>query len=134
MIRLVKFNREPAYTSLFNRFFEGEFNQQSFVPMANVQENENGFDLKLVVPGYTKEQVKISLDENILTVSAEIENKQEEQEYTQEFSFGSFSRSFRLPKNIEVDAIKANQENGILSIQIPKRKEEPKLTKLIEIA
>lgn len=134
MVRLVRFNREPALANVFNHFFEGEFNQSGSRPAANIKETEVAFELSLLVPGYSKEQVNIELDEFVLTVSAELEKEKENLEGRNEFSLESFSRSFRLPKTADIDAIKAEQKNGVLRLEIPKKKEEQKLKKLIEIA
>lgn len=134
MVRLVRLNREPDFLNLFNHFFEGEFQRPEHSPAANISETEEAFNLNLFVPGYSKEQVNIELDEFVLTVSAEIENENEQTEWRKEYVLDSFSRSFRLPKSIDIDAIKAEQKDGVLNIVIPKKKEEEKLKKLIEIA
>ena len=134
MVRLVRFNREPAFTNLFNHFFEGEFNHSSSSPATNIKETDGAFELSLLVPGYTKEQVNIELDELVLTISAELKKEDENLEWKREYRVESFSRSFRLPKTADVDAIKAEQKDGVLRLEIPKKKEEQKLKKLIEIA
>ena len=134
MVRLVRFNEEPTFGNLFNRFFEGEFNPSNQYPATNIKETEEAFELSLLIPGYSKEQVNIELEEQVLTVSAEIEEKDESPEWRKEYRLGSFSRSFRLPKSIDIDGIKAEQKDGILRLEIPKKKEEQKLKKLIAIA
>ena len=134
MVRLVRFNREPAFTNLLNHFFEGEFNRPNLNPATNIKETEEAFELSIFVPGYTKDQINIELDEFILRVSAELEDENEQTEWRKEYGTGSFNRSFRLPKSVDVDAIKAEQKDGILRIEIPKKKEEVKHKKLIEIA
>lgn len=134
MVRLVRFNREPVFNNLFNQFFEGELANSNNRPATNINESEEAFELSILVPGYKKEQVNIEIEENILTVSAEIEQEEKENEWKREFSLNSFSRAFRLPKNADAELIKAEQNDGILNITIPKLKEEQKLKKLIAIS
>jgi len=135
MVRLVRFNREPAFNDLFNRFFENEFINSDYVPATNINETDENFELSMLIPGIKKEQVNISLEDNLLTVSAEVEKKEEDENgWRKEFIFQSFNRSFRLPKTVDAEAIKAEQTDGVLRIQIPKKKEEQKLKKLIAIS
>lgn len=133
MVRLVKFNREPAFRNLFDRYFEGEFAPSVSQKAANIKESEDAFEIDLMVPGYKKEQINIELDDNLLTISAEVEAKNEEEGWRKEFVLDSFSRSFQLPKTVNMEVITAEQNDGILRILIPKLKEEQKLKKLIEI-
>ena len=82
-----------------------------------------------------KDDFKIALDNNILTVSTEMEDERREEgkNYTRkEFYYGSFTRSFTLPKIIDLEKIKAEYEQGILKIMLPK-KEEAKLEMKKEI-
>jgi len=134
MVRLVRFNREPVFNNLFNNFFEGELGNQKQRPATNIKESDTAFNLSVFVPGYKKEEINIEIDENILTISAEIPVDKEELNWQREYSLESFSRSFRLPKTIDIEAIKAEHIDGVLSIEIPKMKEEQKVKKLIAIA
>jgi len=83
-----------------------------------------------------KSDFKVNLEENVLTVSAEIEENEENEVLNykrKEFSVASFSRTFTVPKNVNADDIKADYKNGILTVKLPK-KEEVKLTKEIKIS
>ena len=105
----------------FNNFFEG-----NSLPAANVSENENSFKVELSVPGFEKNDFKIEIEKNVLTISASKENSKEEKDENeriirQEFSSSSFSRSFILPKNIDTDKIEASQKDGVLSLSLPKK-------------
>ncbi len=133
MVRLVKFNREPIFSNLFDRYFEGEFTPSISNKAANIKESDDAFEIDMMVPGYTKEQINIELDDNLLTISAEVIDKNEEEGWRREFILNSFSRSFQLPKTVNNEAITAEQNDGILHILIPKLKEEQKLKKQIEI-
>lgn len=108
------------------------------LPAVNIRENENEFTVEVAVPGMNKEDFKINVENNILTISSEktIENEDSNDRYTRkEFSYQSFERSFNLPKDVvENDKITASYKNGELRITIPKKEEaKPTPPKLIEI-
>lgn len=129
---LVKFqNHTPRWGTLdnfFNDFFEGEFNPRSIartssVPAANVKETENGFHVELAAPGMTKEDFKIELNEDLLSIRTDKSEKKEETKdrFTKrEFNYTSFVRSFRLPEHVDSEKINAKYDNGILTLEIPK--------------
>jgi HSP20 family protein len=105
----------------------------------NVKENQQNYDIELAVPGMKKEDFKISLDRNILTISseqkAETEENNENGKYTRrEFNYSAFSRSFTLPSQVvDAENIAANYADGILKIMIPKKIKEENAVKTIEI-
>ncbi len=133
MTLLKRTNSFPFFPS----FMEDEFNRDVFhwpsnqmkqsVPAVNVHETEKAFTIEVAAPGVKKEDFKITLDQNIITISSKQENKTEEKDekkyYTRrEFSYSSFSRSFTLPdKLVDLDKIEAKHENGILHIVLPKK-------------
>lgn len=143
-MKIVKFNPDPVFPTIFNRFlnddFDGFFNlgNRGQMPATNVVENDNEFEIEIASPGMEKDDFKISVENNLLSISSERENKKEEKEknYTRrEFSYGAFCRSFTLPKSVNVDAIKASYEKGVLKINLPKKEEDKtKLSKEIKIA
>lgn len=93
----------------------------NFLPKANISEGENEFSLSLAVPGMAKEDLKINLEDNVLSISAEIKPLEEEANYSRrEFKISSFSRSFYLPEDVQCEKIEATFENGILNLIIPK--------------
>jgi HSP20 family protein len=95
-------------------------------PAANIIENNDSFNLEIAAPGMVKDDFKINLENNILTISAEVEDQKREEgkNYSRkEFYYGSFSRSFTLPKTIDLENIKADYEGGILKITLPKKDE-----------
>jgi len=115
---------------MMTNFFDhdlGDFFGKRFTdPAANIIENNESFQLEIAAPGLVKDDFKINLDNNILTISAEIEDEKREEgkNYSRkEFYYGSFSRSFTLPKTIDLDKIKADYDNGILKIALPKKEE-----------
>ncbi len=131
---LVRFNQQPAvspFSNLFDNLFgkDGADFFQNFgnVPAVNVFETENSFELALAAPGYSKEDFRIKINQNVLTLSA---SKKQEESTTEgkftrkEFHLQSFERSFTLPKSVNTEEIHAGYENGILNVRIPKRVEE----------
>lgn len=108
------------------------------LPAVNICEDDKSYLVDVVAPGFKKEDFKISMEDDLLTISAETqqENKEEKgKEYSrQEYSYSSFTRSFQLPENVKDDAIGARYEDGVLKITIPKTKQKPKTAKQINIA
>lgn len=95
------------------------------VPAVNVKEDRDRYTVSLAVPGLKKEDFKIELDGNLLTISSEKEEEKEEKEakYTrQEYSYSSFSRSFTLPEDVKEEGIHATYENGVLNISLARKK------------
>ena len=106
-------------------------------PSVNIKETAEDFKIEVAAPGLEKNDFKITMDKDRLTISAQKEEKkvEEGENFTRkEFSFNSFSRSFDLPDTIQADGILANYENGILNITLPKKPEaKPQPAKQIEI-
>ena len=142
---LMRFTNQ--YPSLFDRFFDNELfdwssrnysNTNTTLPSVNIKESNVDFEVEVAAPGFTKDDVKIELNHDLLTISSEKEIANETKEGQQfslrEFSYQSFSRSFTLPNTADSDKIEAKYENGILRIIIPKKEEaRPKPVKKIEI-
>lgn len=137
-MNLVRFNRHPFYSGLMNGL-ENDFSSNKsncHVPAVNIQEDEKQFMLEFAVPGMNKDDFKINLENQLLTISSDMKEEKEDTKtnYTRrEFVFNGFSRSFTLPKNIVADKIKADYKDGILNISIPKD-EKTKLTREIKVA
>jgi HSP20 family protein len=115
---------------LGRNWFEKEFGQN--FPAVNINETGKEFNLEFAAPGFKKEDFKIDLDGNVITVSAEKEEEKNEQNkrFTRkEYSFNSFSRSFTLPETVNADNIDAKYINGILHLSIPKKEETKTLPK-----
>lgn len=124
MRHLVKSNFEPLFKNLFD--IDGSvFNTNESLPAVNIAENENEYHLEFALAGYKKEDLKINLEQDTLTVSAKVENEKneesEDKKYTRrEYSSKSFSRSFYLPKQVSEKDINAEFENGVLKLVVPK--------------
>jgi HSP20 family protein len=97
-----------------------------FAPAVNIHETTDGYHVELNVPGRTKEDFKVSIDNNLLTIAFEQKETIENKDYKtlrREFSFKSFKRSFTLDEKVNADAIQAKYENGILKLYLPKKEE-----------
>ncbi|MEO0896931.1 MAG: HSP20 family small heat-shock protein [Bacteroidota bacterium] len=106
-------------------------------PAVNIAENEDGFHLNLAVPGLTKEDLKVEVKEDRLTISFESnhDNETSENGFTRkEFGYRSFNRSFILPDNVDTSAIKAEYEQGVLKVNLPKKEETKPEVISIEVA
>ncbi len=118
-------------------WFGGVDKLHASVPAVNIKENETGFELELAVPGAKKEDFKVEIDNDVLTISSEgkTENVESKENYTRkEFSYTAFKRAFTLPESVDGSKIDATYESGILKLALPKREEAlPKPKRLIEI-
>lgn len=105
------------------------------IPGVNIVEREKEFELRLLAPGYAKQDLKLNMEDDLLTISAEKKDQalQENERYTRrEFTHSAFSRSFKLPETVDFAAIAASYADGVLSIRIPKA--EVSKTKAREIS
>jgi len=134
------FDLAPANISaLFDRFFNESaraFNKNAaFVPSVDVLENPTQYELHVAVPGMKKEDFKLALEDNKLTISGERKSEHEEKSATLhkvETQYGSFLRSFTLPNNVNRDGIEAKYEDGLLKVVLPKT-EQTKTTTQINV-
>jgi HSP20 family protein len=135
---LIKFRNEgklsdqfPFIPTVFGDFFNDFLNSNvparesySYVPAVNIVERADHFAIELAAPGVNKEDIKVEVENGVLTISAEKkeEKKEENERYTRkEFSFSSFRRSFSLPEHVEADHIVAAHKDGVLSLTLPKK-------------
>jgi HSP20 family protein len=134
--------RSESAPSIFNDFFrpwESLFDTNGGslmnnlnpinIPAVNIVEGKNNYEVSLAAPGMKKDDFKIDIEGNMLTVSAETEEKKEEKDEKyarKEYSYSSFSRSFVLPEWVNKDKIDASYENGLLKLQLPKTEEARK--------
>ncbi len=106
-------------------------------PAVNIREEDNRYVLELAVPGIDKKDLKIDVEEDILTISMEQKQEKEEQEKDykrREFSYSSFCRSFYLPEDANKEKIEASYKDGVLSVDIFKTEEKAKLSRSIKIS
>ena len=120
-----------TFSDLFDidAFFENEFPALKLgttIPAVNVKQNHKDYTVELAAPGLKKEDFKIEMENNVLTIRAEKEENKEEKDenYTRkEYNYNSFSRSFNLPETVKADKIQANYENGVLKLTLPLKEE-----------
>lgn len=131
-MNLIRFNQHPAsflselMEDLDKNFFTRQMENRGMMPSVNIRETEESFMLDMAAPGLKKEDFKINLDNNVLTISSELKTESEEKNerfVRKEFYFNAFDRSFTLPKTVDLEKIKADYKDGILSIALPKREE-----------
>jgi HSP20 family protein len=99
------------------------------MPAVNITENKDDYKVSLAVPGMKKNDFNIDIQGNILTISAETEEKKEEKDegFTRkEYNFSSFSRSFTLPDEVNKEKIDATYVDGVLKLSLPKKEEAKK--------
>lgn len=121
-----------------NDFFPVLSNRTSSMPSVNIREDEKNYVLELAIPGMDKKDLKIDINEDVLTISSEAKNESEENKdgyRRKEFSYLSFCRSFYIPENVNRDNIEANYKDGILTVGLPKQEvEKNKITRQIKIS
>lgn len=134
--------RPSVFYDLFkpwNEWFDepGFFGKTMNVPAVNITQEKGEYKIELAVPGMKKEDFKIDVDGNMLTISSEKEESNEEKQkrFTRkEYSYSSFTRSFTLPEEVNQEKIEAKYEDGVLKLLLPTRPELKKASaKQIEI-
>jgi len=123
-------NLQREVDSLFDQFFDRSGSDEGtsavWSPRTDLVEKDDAFHLRLDVPGMSKDDISINLQNGTLTVSGErsSEKTEEGEEYVRvERAFGNFHRTFRLPDAVDPDSIEAAYDNGVLSIHVPKTEE-----------
>jgi HSP20 family protein len=97
-----------------------------WIPAVDISENENSLYVDVEIPGMKKEDIKVSLEHNVLSLRGEKKHEKEvkdENYHRWERSYGSFARSFELPIPVQADKIKASYKSGVLHIELPKAEE-----------
>ncbi len=125
---MVSLQREMnrVFDSFFNGADEPGLLTGTWVPAVDVAEGEDSYTVKVELPGVNRDDVKITLESNILTIRGEkkAENEVKEKNYHRtERSYGSFQRSFTLPTIVRNDKIDAVYKDGILTVTLPKAEE-----------
>lgn len=125
-------NMQKEINRMFDRFFRGNLTEEEslvpsgWCPAVDIAEHDNEFVVKMELPGVGKEDVKITMQNDVLMIHGE--KKQEKQSkgsnyHRVERSYGAFQRSFTLPATVKADKIDATFTDGILNIKLPKAEE-----------
>lgn len=141
---LVKVNNNAArpfghlFDELFNELpaFGRQWTSGLDFPATNIHETPEAFHLELNVPGRNKEDFKVNVENNLLTISFEKKEETKSEDYKtvrREFSYKSFARSFNLDQQVDGTKIQAKYENGLLKILLPKKAEVKEANKQIII-
>ena len=148
--KAVEKSRTSSWPTLFDRgwvekFFNSpmddylNFGKMMNVPAVNVSETEKEFKLCIAAPGLEKTDFKVDADDDMLTISAEHEREEKDEQSgrynRREYNYSSWSRSFSLPENCDLEKINAEYKNGELKVVIPKKQvKEPKKSKTISVS
>ena len=142
---LVKFEPTRDFESIHNtiqKYFDdfsslkSPFHTDDFSPRIDISEKKNHVIVTAEIPGVNKEDLKLTLQDNILTIEGEKKNEIVEKEkkyYREERRFGSFKRAFTLPFEVESEKVNADFNNGILSIKLNKVLPQVPEEKIIKI-
>ena len=132
----------PRLPSLLEDFFGRDSYSRSLsrgvsVPAVNIKEEDDKFLVTLAVPGVNKEDIKLNVENGMMTVSSQMKEEKKDKKkdkYSRyEYNFSSFSRSFSLPENADSEDIKAKYENGELKIELQKKEKALSAGREIEI-
>jgi HSP20 family protein len=132
-------NLVDSFFSELPVLFKNEFNStasKGFAPV-NVKETDNAFQMEIVAPGFEKTDFNVSLDNNLLTVSAEKKEEakeEKEKEIRREYNYRSFKRTFTLDEKVDASNIGASYINGVLILNLPKKEEVKPATKEIKVS
>ena len=125
----------PSTPSISRNFFEDfrlgfplstSFELTRYMPRVDTAEDNKNIYITAELPGMAKDDVKVTLSDNVLTIQGKKERKTEETKknfHRVERSFGSFARAFRLPATVDAEKITASYEDGVLKLEMPKREE-----------
>ena len=130
----------PVFNDLFDDFFGGKALSGVLpgkAPAVNISEDKDHYLVELAAPGLKKEDFKLNVEDDVLSITVEKKEEKDEKEngYTRrEFNYTNFSRSFTLPDTVNTESIKAVYNEGVLEIDLPKKEEEKTKNRVIEIS
>jgi HSP20 family protein len=129
----------PLFTDVFDSILNDTFLSDKLVaktPAVNIAETENEFHIELAVPGLSKEDFKISVEKNVLSIAADkkTETAVTDKKYSKkEFSYSTFTRTFNLPETVDQNKIEADYNNGVLTLKVAKKEEAKIQTREISV-
>lgn len=144
-MNLIKFKRDndlftDSFRSVFNHPFfsmkDEVMNTSNYTPRVRISEDKDNFYLNLEMPGIPKDDVKISLENNTLSVSGTKKHQSKSEDTNlimNEIYYGEFCRSFNLSEDIKTDSIDAEFKDGLLTITLPKKEEVKPVVKEIKV-
>ncbi|MCF8230925.1 MAG: Hsp20/alpha crystallin family protein [Bacteroidales bacterium] len=129
-MRLIRYGYTNPMEEMLRNFINHEnLNEDNgekncYVPKSNIAEKDNQYEIEIAAPGLSKQDIKIGIEDDVLTVSSEKEEDSEVQYTLKEFGYGNFERAFSLPEDVDQENISASFEDGILTISLPKKEVE----------
>ena len=141
MLARINRNYVPAYwDDFFNDSFynsRNNYSSKGWNPSVNVTESDLNYLIEVAVPGVSRKELNINIEDDVLSISSERKEKKEKNEtryLRREFSHSTFKRSFTLPETIDTDKVSARHEDGILIVELPKKEEVvQKISRNIEV-
>jgi len=130
--------RPTTFSGLLDKFFDDTFQgglQVDFTPSVDISETKDAFEIQMQIPGVKKDDLHISIENDLITISGErkFENEKDDKNFhSRETFYGKFSRSFHVPDAVNIDKINAKQDDGILIVTLPKD-EKKTAKKLIKV-
>lgn len=127
------------YSPAFGRLVRqtGDADTAQWRPAANIAETEREFVIKAELPEVRKEDVKVTIENGVITIAGERKYEKEhkdEKTHRVESFYGQFSRSFSMPENVDVDAIRAEVKDGVLKVRLPKKAEDRPKSLQVEVS
>jgi HSP20 family protein len=138
----IKFNNRPV-NNVFNSVFDDLLNQiptwkdnSLHYPPVNIHETKDGYHIELSAAGLSKDDLKVNIEEGLLTISFEKKEEPKAEDYKtvrREFTQKSFKRSFTIDDKVDVDNIQAKYDQGVLKLHLPKREQAKITTKQVNV-
>ncbi len=137
-------NVAPTFRSILDDFWGADdFFERRWMhapllktPAVNIKDNDKNFEIEVAAPGLNRDDFEVTIENNILSISCEKEEKTEEKEenYTrEEFNYTAFSRSFSLPENVDSESVDAKYRDGVLTLTLKKKEVAEPAAKTIDI-
>lgn len=136
------FDFQQEFDNIFKKFYQAlpmsvkDFNNLNISPAMDIVEDEKSFKVEMEMPGVDEKDIKVSIDNGVLTIKAskEISRKDEKKDYVmREINYGSYERSISLPDNTDIDNAESTFKKGMLWINIPKKATDKSKVKELEI-
>ena len=145
-MNVVRWDPFGDFDTLFNRMLPKLFaewprlasdgGKLEWSPSANISETDKEYLIRAELPAVKKEDVKVTVDQGMITIEGERKQQKEEKDekiHRVESLYGTFMRSFSLPENVNVDDVRCENKDGVLTVHIPKTETEKRKPKQIRV-
>lgn len=136
------FDFQQEFDNVFKKFYQAlplavkDFNNLNISPAMDIVEDDKNFKVETEMPGVDEKDIKVSIDNGILTIRAskEVSKKNEQKDYImREISYGSYERNIALPDNADIDKAESTFKKGMLWVTIPKKATDTSKVKELEV-